>query len=120
MATFNPQVDTDIQIAKQANNGARALVHRLKAQYPNHEFLLSGYVPAMAAYSQAAVHDVSVLLPLALIIAMLAMFCYLRFESGHWGTACASVMAALVLIVCSVRWIQWIDATHPLNLSSDD
>lgn len=102
VATFVPGIDGDIESARTASTEAQALIDRLGAEYPDLEFLLSGSVPGMSAYADAAAHDASVLLPLALFAALTVMLCYLRFESGSWRTAVISVLAVLVLIVCSV------------------
>lgn len=102
VATFVPGIDGDIAAARQAGADAQALITQLGVEYPNLEFLLSGAVPGMAAYAEAAAHDSTVLLPLALLAALIVMLCYLRFESGFWRTAGASVLATFLVIVCAV------------------
>lgn len=102
IATFVPDIDTDVALAEAAYKKGQALIHDVQQDHPQLEFMLSGAVGAMAAYFQAARQDAFVLLPLAFALAMLAMLAYLRFESGYWRTAFASVAAAFVLIVCAV------------------
>ena len=101
-ATFVPEFDNDIELARQAHHQAEQLIRQLQDQHPQIEFVLSGTVTAMAAYFDAALHDAQILLPLALALALLAMLAYLRFESGSWRTAVVSVGAVLLLIICAV------------------
>lgn len=102
VATFVPDIDADIEMARQAYAQAQSLIATVQADNPELHFALSGSVAAMAAYFDAAMHDAMVLLPLALALALLAMLGYLRFESGAWRTAAVSVGAVLLLIICVV------------------
>lgn len=100
--TFNDETGNSLKVNLDIYEAARALRDEMQARFPDLGFYVTGVVAGNAAFTKAATADGSVLIPLALLFALLAMLGYLWYESGRLKTAGKSLLSAFAVINAAV------------------
>lgn len=77
LVNFNLPAEASIEV-QEIVAASRALVARFEAIHPGIEVKLTGNVMLMATFSEAALNDIKVLIPVSLIITSLVMFVFVR------------------------------------------
>lgn len=77
LVNFNLPAEASTEV-KEIISAARALVTEFEAAHPGIEVKLTGNVILMGTFSEAAMNDVMVLIPISLIITSLVMFAFVR------------------------------------------
>ncbi len=99
VASFSGETAEQLTANQRVYDAALALRDEFRARYPTLDFHVTGTVPGNAAFARAAENDGRLIIPLALCFALLAIFAYLRYESGSLGAAGAGTAASLAVIV---------------------
>lgn len=77
LVNFNLPAEASIEV-QEIVAASRALVAEFEANHPGIEVKLTGNVMLMATFSEAALNDIKVLIPVSLIITSLVMFVFVR------------------------------------------
>lgn len=77
LVNFNLPAEASTEV-QEIVAASRALVAEFEASHPDIEIKLTGNVMLMATFSEAAMNDVKVLIPISLIITSLVMFVFVR------------------------------------------
>lgn len=118
MVTFNfPEVNMQTE-QPEAVAAARALKARYEQRYPNTEIRLVGRIMLNNAIREAALYDMTHLVPLALLVALLLITLYMRRASGSILTGLSATVACLAVIVTSVLVAEGLVIGFGLHLSS--
>lgn len=118
MLTFNfPEKNLQAE-QPEAVVAGRALKSRYEATYPDIEIRLVGKVMLNNAIREAAVYDMTHLVPLALAVALLLILLYMRHASGSLVTGISATLGALAVIVTSVLLAEGLVVSLGMHLSS--
>ncbi|PKP78927.1 MAG: hypothetical protein CVT81_01625 [Alphaproteobacteria bacterium HGW-Alphaproteobacteria-3] len=77
LVNFNLPAEASVEV-QEIVAASRALVAEFEARHPGIEVKLTGNVMLMATFSEAALNDIKVLIPISLIITSLVMFVFVR------------------------------------------
>lgn len=80
---------------------ARALLTEFQNRYPEADFYLVGRVMNNNAFKEASIYDMSHIVPLALVVALLCIAAFLFYISGSLITSITGTLATLMVIVTS-------------------
>ena len=118
MVTFNfPEVNMQTE-QPEAVAAARALKLHYKQRYPDMEIRLVGRIMLNNAIREAALYDMTHLVPLALLVALLLITLYMRHASGSLLTGTSATLGALAVIVTSVLLAEGLVIGFGMHLSS--
>ncbi len=96
-----PNLDRSQEIP-QVVEAARALRLQVQQRYPGADLKITGKVAGNFSFTEAALDDLGHIVPLALLMALLAIAGFLLFASGSLLTALAATFATILIIVGSV------------------
>ena len=91
-----------VQGIPKAVEAAWALRHDIEARYPGAELLITGKVAGNNAFTEAAVYDITHIVPLALLIALICIAAYMVMASRSLLTGVMATLATIVIIIASV------------------
>lgn len=101
----------------QVIEAARALKAAFAAQYPNVDIYLTGRVVNNYAFKEASLFDLSHIVPLAFLIALLCIAIYMFVASGSLITTISGTLVTLAVIITSILFAQGIAIWAGIHMS---
>lgn len=101
VVNFTEEVGHSLSLSREIYHAGLALRDEMRARYPNLGFYVTGVVGGSAAGADVAMDDGGFLIPLGLLFALLAIVCYLYYESRHALTSVYGMLACLSVIIVS-------------------
>ncbi|MDX1497249.1 MAG: MMPL family transporter [Salinisphaeraceae bacterium] len=101
VVNFTEEVGHSLALSREVYHTALKLRDEMRERYPNLGFYVSGIVGGSAAGADAAMADGSLLIPLGLTFALLAIVGFLYYESRHVLTSVYGMLACLAVIIVS-------------------
>lgn len=86
----------------KAVEAAWELRRDIEAKYPGTELLITGKVAGNNSFTEAAVYDITHIVPLALVIALVCIAIYMFMASGSVLTAVTATTSTIFIIIASV------------------
>ncbi len=102
LVNFTEEVGHSLALSREVYHSALALRDEMRARYPQLGIHVSGVVGGSAAGADTAMADASLLIPLGLCFALLAIVGYLFYESRHLLTSVSGMLASLSVIIVSI------------------
>ena len=99
---FTGETSEQLEPNQIVYKAALELRDKYRAKYPQLDFHVTGTVAGNAAFAKAAEKDGAVLMPIALLCALIAMLAYLWYESGSFRAALSGTWVALAIIISAV------------------
>ncbi len=96
---------------------ARDLKAEFSEKYPDVKIYLTGRVVNNYAFKEASLFDLSHIVPLAFLIAMLCVSVYMFMASGSLVTTISGTIATLVVIITSILFAQGIAVFSGIHMS---
>lgn len=99
---------------------ARALRDEFKERYPDMRFHITGKTAGNNAFTESALYDMSHIIPVATLVALLLIASYLFYASRSFLTAGLGTLSTVMVIACSIAaalgtagWLGW-DISPPV------
>ncbi len=96
-----PNIDRSSEIPDSVAY-VRELRKQLQADHPGADLKITGKVAGNLSFTEAALYDMSTIVPLALVIALLCIAGFLYMSSGSLLTAAMATLATILVIIGSV------------------
>lgn len=96
---------------------ARDLKAEFSEKYPDVKIYLTGRVVNNYAFKEASLFDLTHIVPLAFLIAMLCVSVYMFMASGSIVTTISGTVATLIIIITSILFAQGIAVSAGIHMS---
>jgi predicted RND superfamily exporter protein len=98
-------------------NASRDLRDKLKSQYPDMEIYLTGRVMNNDSFREAALHDLSTIVPISFLVAIFFIALYMYLASHSVVTMISGTFACFIVIVGSIIFAEGVAGWLGINLS---
>lgn len=110
---INPSTETP-----EITDYSRALADSISKKYDHANIHIVGQVPTDNAFAEASIYDLTHLLPLAFLIAVLCIATYMYVASGSLLTSFSGTFVTLVVIIASILFAQGLAAWAGLDITT--
>jgi predicted RND superfamily exporter protein len=102
----------------EVSNAAYAIQAYLQSEYPELDVYVTGQIITDNAFAEAAIYDLTHIVPLAFLIATLCIALYIFMASGSFITLFSGTFAILLIIIASILSAQGIATWLAIDITT--